>query len=265
MRGEFSERTDVGQLFDLEGERGVLEGLLHLVPTKGTCEDAYGGESGAGLCGRERKGERGRTEVASVASGRAVALGRGEFGKLFAEVYGVLEGFLVLFEDVDGVLLGAGDFLFAPRAGPPAAAVFDEQVRGADLVVVVVRGGCVRLGVGAAAAVVGQVLGARELSEVGVGEGGGHFPARLLRLGVVKVRALAGVAEADLCGRFVVSMAVGSSGQRARMTSERRERRTPRCVLRAGQRGGSAECKRGESLLQAYLGRHCVLDSRFVE
>lgn len=35
-----SGRTDVGQLFDFKGERGVLEGLLHLIPTKDTCKHA---------------------------------------------------------------------------------------------------------------------------------------------------------------------------------------------------------------------------------
>lgn len=121
-----------------------------------------------------KRGPGGRTEVSTVASGRAVALGRGEFGKRVAEVDGVFEEFLVLLEDLDRVLLGAGDFLFAPRAGPPTAAVLDEQVGRADLVVV--RSDCF----GFVAAAVGQVLGSRELSEVGVCEGGGHFPARLL-------------------------------------------------------------------------------------
>ena len=139
----------------------------------------------------------------------------------------------MLFEDLDRVLLGAGDFLFAPRAGPPTSAVFDEQVGRADLVVVV-RGTCVRVG----RAAVGQVLGSRELSEVGVCKGGGHFPARLLGFRVVKVGALAGVAEADLCVRACpcYSVRCGTIGARARMTSERGRETDPRLRPASGGR-----------------------------
>lgn len=43
---KISARTDVGQLVDFEGERGVLEGLLHLIPTKDTCKYVRMCESG---------------------------------------------------------------------------------------------------------------------------------------------------------------------------------------------------------------------------
>jgi hypothetical protein len=102
-------------------------------------------------------------------------------------------------EDLDSLLLGPGDVGLLPGARSPTPTVFDEEVARADLVVVG-RGG-LRRGVGgsvAASLTVGEVLSAGEGGEIGRGEFGGDFPLGFLGVGVVEVRALARVREADL-------------------------------------------------------------------
>lgn len=240
-------RTDVGQLLDLERKRRVLEGLLHLVSPKvawrGGTRLSDGVSAKAGV-------REGRTEVTTVASGRAVALGRGDLGERLAEVGRVLEGLFVSLENLDRLFLGAGNLLLAPGAGPPAAAVLDEEVGRADLVAVATAARCTRTSSGVCA--VGEVLCAGELGEVLVVQGFGDFPAGLLRDRVVEVGALARVGEADFCERFVVSGALsgacvrckersakatrGSDGKRGNDGAHPRQRP----ARLGGQRGGSS-------------------------
>jgi hypothetical protein len=102
-------------------------------------------------------------------------------------------------EDLDSLLLGPGDIGLLPGARSPTPTVLDEEVARANLVVVGRGGLGGGLGGGVATSLaVGEVLSSREGGEIGRGEFGGNFPLRFLSVGVVEVRALARVREADL-------------------------------------------------------------------
>lgn len=92
-------------LAGLQGERGVLELLLHVALAE-------------------------VAEVAALAGGAAVALGGGELAEGRPARPDLL---LVVADRGERLVLGARDGGLAPAGRPPALAVLDEQVRRADL------------------------------------------------------------------------------------------------------------------------------------
>ena len=158
---------DAADLALLQRERRLLELLLHL--------------AGAEVA-----------EVAALARAAAVALGRGQAGE---RVLAGLDALLVRRQHHARLALGARDAALAPAAGPPAVAVLDQQVRGADLALglatAAARGGgggrC-----GGPRRVLAVVDGHVGLELVRVGAGG-RVPARVLAGRVEVVGQVLGV------------------------------------------------------------------------
>lgn len=72
-----------------------------------------------------------RSEVSTPFGRRTV----GVFGgQIFKGGFLLLDLLPVSFEDVQGLLLGPGDVIFPPRAGPSGILVFDQQMAGLDFV-----------------------------------------------------------------------------------------------------------------------------------
>ena len=112
-RGAFNDMNSgigadgLAQFAHFEVKSGVLERLLHLTSTE-------------------------RPEVAAVFGAGAIRILGGQFGEFGFSGHDFLSESV---EELQGLVLGAGDFLLSPGGRPSAAFVFDQQMTGLNLLI----------------------------------------------------------------------------------------------------------------------------------